>query len=399
MRVFAELMTRLAIRTQPVRVARTAAERDAIAALRYQIYVREQRDPHPDADHVRQRLWSAVDDHPDTLNFYVGTVDDLRGVVRVRAWSAGAVPDDLWTAYSMERLPGVQDVPGCECSALMCRRDLRGTAAIPALTTQAALHLIAERGVVPVFTACSPGHAKHYMGMGFRPYGGATIRDSYGMLLPLVGLVPDLDHLRAVGSFWYPPFVALQRQGRLPTLPDERLRTTLERSSSVVVDSGAVAEALQRMLDRCGGSLLHGLGADIRTALAEHGLVVSVAAGDTVVHRGAVDREVFVVLEGRLEQHEPGRRAEDLGPGDLVGEVDFFRSGGGRRASVVAVAPARLLIVRHSLLARLSERAPEQAVELCTLYARAMAHRLGGAAGGVGAPLRLFPSDSVRSVV
>src|SRR3569832_800711 len=93
----ANLLTRL----QPVRVARTEAERAAIFRMRYRVYVEEQGDASlPGADHARREIRTPEDDLPGVTLFYIGTPERIDGSLRVRAWAPGHLPPEFRERYS-----------------------------------------------------------------------------------------------------------------------------------------------------------------------------------------------------------------------------------------------------------------------------------------------------------
>ncbi len=79
-----------------------------------------------------------------------------------------------------------------------------------------------------------------------------------------------------------------------------------------------------------------------------------VEAGETIFREGDAAREMFVVLGGEAEVVKRGKRGNDtrvalLGPGDWFGEMSILDVQP-RSASVVAVAPTRLLRVTSEAL-------------------------------------------------
>lgn len=79
-----------------------------------------------------------------------------------------------------------------------------------------------------------------------------------------------------------------------------------------------------------------------------------VEAGETIFHQGDSAREMFVVLGGEAEVVKRGKRGNDarvalLGPGDWFGEMSILDVQP-RSASVVAVAPTRLLRITSEAL-------------------------------------------------
>lgn len=195
-----QIVSHIARRWQPARLATTPAERRAIARLRYQIYVEEQGDARPDADHDARVVWSSIDDEAGTLHYYAGSPERPAGSLRVRVWAAGRAPADVRERYGLARIPGADRVAGCDNTFLMFRRSLRGTAAVAAMLSTAARDVVDRFGCHLVFATCSPGQLPIYQARGFRTYAWAIADRSFGLQVPIVGATFDLDHLKRVGS-------------------------------------------------------------------------------------------------------------------------------------------------------------------------------------------------------
>jgi aromatic-L-amino-acid/L-tryptophan decarboxylase len=106
------------------------------------------------------------------------------------------------------------------------------------------------------------------------------------------------------------------------------------------------------------------LDAPQRAQLAQVAWAVEVEPGETVVRRFEVDREFYVVVDGRLEAFgEADRRLAELGPGDFFGELAARDWGAGygypRLATVIAATPARLVALPGPAFNELLREAPE----------------------------------------
>src|SRR5262245_7892074 len=103
---------------ETVRIATTAAEREAIYRFRYSVYIEELKYNY-DADHERKWLKQPEDEKPYTRLLYAGTPEDVKGSVRVRAWRPGAVPREVYDAISLELFPGIERLGVAHVGRLM----------------------------------------------------------------------------------------------------------------------------------------------------------------------------------------------------------------------------------------------------------------------------------------
>jgi len=94
-------------------------------------------------------------------------------------------------------------------------------------------------------------------------------------------------------------------------------------------------------------------------------------AGETIVERWDSSRDFYVVLDGTVEVQINGDRLQELGPGDVFGELAAREwaaaFGYPRLATVVATSPLRLLVLPGGALDRLAEEFPEIESELHAL--------------------------------
>lgn len=98
-------------------------------------------------------------------------------------------------------------------------------------------------------------------------------------------------------------------------------------------------------------SWIEQLQAPVRARIGACGRAVDLAAGQTLIARGAVETHLYLVESGRLHVLVPGGAPIEVGPGELVGEMAFLDSA--PRSGDVAVAQAARLrrIERQDLLA------------------------------------------------
>lgn len=117
--------------------------------------------------------------------------------------------------------------------------------------------------------------------------------------------------------------------------------------------------------------------------LLKHTRHRSFGPGDAVVTAGALDRSLYLVLDGLLEVLVPHgrrghRRIATIGAGSVIGELSFF-DGGARSALVRAVAPAELAEPSSADFDALAIASPALARQLLFDLGRIPAKRLRSA--------------------
>lgn len=164
------------------------------------------------------------------------------------------------------------------------------------------------------------------------------------MKSPLAGLVSDhfgVDKRPPVDTA---PFEHLFHEEQLPVLSNQQ-------------DVYNILREMPLILENTG--FLDGIDANAIQAMSASGMIVKVRAVDVIVEAGKIENEITIILEGDCELYSGNKSISHLGPGDIFGEVAFFRGDGERTASVRALSNARLLILKKNFLDSLWEKHPD----------------------------------------
>ena len=365
---------------EPVYVAETEAERQAVFAFRYTVYATELGRKLGNADHGQQVLYDDEDDKPYTTLLYTEDgAGGLTGTLRIRAWEPGAVPHKDWEAFSMERFDGVDGMRAAEIGRLMIERGHRGQLGLLSMSC-AVYQLCAARGVDVAFINCATGLVRHYRLLGFRTYAGRLVPTPDGIEVPLVLIPSDRAFLEQAGAFIAPfadLFYGTDPGKRRPADIGRWSRLLDADSAPVRFDAAAVRERIGRLREtaREHPSMLEGLSEETVGKLSEKGFLMTVSAGQLLTEKGLTQREIFVILDGAFEVHDGDRRVCVLGQGDVIGEVGFFGSSGRRTASVTAASDGQVLVLRRRFVDELMKNDPGCAAEVLFGLARVLADR------------------------
>jgi uncharacterized protein len=85
---------------------------------------------------------------------------------------------------------------------------------------------------------------------------------------------------------------------------------------------------------------------------------ITVAAGETVIERGEMDDAMYIIESGRMIVHDGERELNNLGPGDVFGEMAVLDPEP-RSASVTALEASVLLCLRRDALHNLMMQQPK----------------------------------------
>jgi hypothetical protein len=369
---------------EPVHIAITDDEREAVFRFRYSVYAEELGRKLGNADHARRRLHDPEDDKPYTTLLYTAGADgSLTGTLRLRHWRPGEVPAKDWEAFSMERFDGIEGLTTAEAGRLMITPDHRGKLGLVSLGCAIYQLCAADFGVHVGFINCATGLVRHYRLLGFRTYAGRLVSTPDGVEVPLVMFPSDRAYLEQVGSFMAPFVEVFFGAGRRPTLELDRYARVLDVDSAPVnVDPAIVLEHIDRFRAAAAEQprMLQALSEATVRRLSHQGFLMKVPSGELLTEKGLAQQELFVILDGVFEVYDGTRRLRVIGPGDVIGEIAFFGTSGRRSASVVAACDGQVLVLRRHFLDQLRQSEPEIAAELLFELARALADRMYPAA-------------------
>lgn len=86
--------------------------------------------------------------------------------------------------------------------------------------------------------------------------------------------------------------------------------------------------------------------------------LIDLPAGTPLTREGAVGREFMLIVEGAVEVRRKGRKINELGAGDFIGEMALI-TGAPRNATVTTSQDSSLLVVTDRGFWELLERAPD----------------------------------------
>jgi hypothetical protein len=292
-------------------LAVSQAERDAVYRFRYAVYVEEMGRYRSTADHAARTLREPEDDH--SLVFHALHRGEVVGTGRF-TWGPEGFSERQIEQY--ELAPFIDELP-LEMLGVgerfMIDPRFRGTDLQPRMLEA----MRAEGYRLPVeltFGACEPHLLSLYISQGQRPYADRNINsEEAGYLVPLVTIVNSIE--------------AITGGGPVP----ECLRPVVESTGAVASRSltshDLYIESVKATVEAVGDGRVSALDeltdAEIDRCLARSN-IISCAAGDRVLKKGGVARNLFMVLDGHLEVRDGDRLVGVLTSGDVFGEMAFL---------------------------------------------------------------------------
>jgi hypothetical protein len=357
--------------------AETEEEKVAVYRLRYDIYVEEMGRYRTAADHERRLL---VEPEDQTARiFYAAPEGEMVATSRL-SWG-GDAPFSSRQIEQYQLAPFLDEVaPEAIVVAErgMVVPHLRGSPIFAQLAATSR-RFVQEERIQLIFGACEPHLLSLYLGRGARPYARRNINSpEAGYLIPIVTVVEDIGYLRRIGSPVAETAIDYGADARIPSCID-RLVThgsvMSERLSSADAYWGEVHRAIGA-LGESRVSALDGLSEEEAERCLGHSNIIECGAGDRVLKKGGVARNMFVVLEGTLEVRDGDELLRVMSRGDVFGEIAFLL-GQPRSADVYAATDGvRVLSLSEGTIRKLIESDPRVAARLMLNISKVLCLRL-----------------------
>jgi hypothetical protein len=347
-----------------IRVAETAAEREAVQRFRYDVYVDELHRYGARADHDRRMLVDVEDDR--SWLFYAVDGVDLVASTRI-TWGGHGFSDRQIDQYQLA--PFLAELPHETISVgerVTVRPDQRGsevTGQLMAATTP----IQREHGVLGVFGAFEPHLVSMYLAKTLqRPYADRNINHAdAGYLVPMLSLVGGPEAFRGLGD-----------GAGVPRCIQAAVDSTGTIRSPLLEDPDTFAAHVDGILDGLDVPAFEGLDPTGRARCTARSIAIRCFEGDRVITRGSAARNLYLVLRGQLAiGRTDGGRTIRVEPGDVIGE-DSYLSKGVRTYDVDVVgSEAELLSLSDGSLRGLVDDAPAVSETLTANLLRVSAQR------------------------
>lgn len=353
-----------------VGLAETDEQRESIYRFRYTVYVEEMGRYQDSADHAGRRLVEPED--AESFVFYaLDDVGEVVGTARL-SWGGTGFSERQIDEYSLA--PFLAELPSEHIAVgerVMVVPRLRGTGLVDQLMerrNQTAL----GHDVRIQFSACEPHLLSLYLGQGRRTYAPRNINTpEAGYLIPLVAFPEGPEALTGVGA---------ARPGELPPSVAQIFAGGGGAVTSPFL-SGADDYALQlrsamHEIEAQDISAFHQFTDDEVERCLARSNVIECAAGDRVLKKGGVARNIFVVLDGTLEARDGERVVGVIRTGEVFGEMAFLLEAPRSLDVYAATDSVRVLSLSEGTIRKMVADDPAVAAKLLFNIARMLCVRI-----------------------
>jgi Cyclic nucleotide-binding domain len=349
-----------------IALAETEEEKRAVYRFRYRIYVEEMGKYRSVADHAQRMFSEPCDAH--SRIFYATENGEVVATARATWGGDAPLPQRMIEQYQLA--PFLAEVPQAAISVGergMVVPRLRGTDLFLRLLG-ASLRFANEHRIQLCFGDCEPHLLNLYLGLGQRTYSRKNVNSAEaGYLIPILFVPEDVAYLRRINS----PLLEYVRDfgsdARIPACVERLAAEGTAVMSRRLVGSGDYWGQVHGALSEIEGTrptALDGLTEEDAARCLDKSNIIECRAGDRLLKKGGVARNLFVVLDGTVEVREGETPLAVFGPGDVFGEMAFLLERPRSQDVYAATDGVRVLSLSEATLRQMIKSDPASAAQL-----------------------------------
>ncbi|WP_349431056.1 GNAT family N-acetyltransferase [Methylomarinum sp. Ch1-1] len=354
-----------------VRFAETDEDFSASYQLRYKVYVECMGRLKDKGDHVLKEL---RDEYDKNARAVIAIKDgEPIGTLRLFWGGDATFSQTLIEAYHLTPFMEFLDEKQiCIVERLMVDEKHRGSTATLRMYKEV-MHFVLNHHIEAVLLDCEPHHLNSYLKLGFRPFTETYSYPGIGLVVPMVLISGDYEHLKRVGS----PFGMLTREEDLSHCRHtKQLLNLIESQRNVLSQSGCnQSDFLQHiyadpsLLANTKPKIFDSLSTDEIQRVIEKSHIIECNLGGHIIEKDNAAKTMFILLSGIVEVRRDGELQAVISPGEMIGEIAFFLKTPRSASIIAATDEVKILSLDEPSMSRLlkyeSELANKVLMNLC----------------------------------
>jgi len=361
-----------------VRFAITEEELRASYQLRYKVYVECMGRLKDKGDHIHKEL---RDDYDKIARAAIAIKNGIAiGTLRLFWGEDAAFPQALIEAYHLSPFIGIlEEKQICIVERLMVDEAHRGSTTTLRMYKEV-MHFVLDHEIEAVFLDCEPHHLNSYLKLGFRPFTETYTYPGIGLVVPMVLITGDYEHLKRVGS----PFSMLTREEDLShCLHTAELLKKIDHTSNIVSQTTSQQGdflkqiyADTKLLSNTKPKIFDSLEDDELKRVIEKSHIIECSLGDHIIEKNNAAKTIFVLLSGIVEVRRDKQLQAIIAPGEIIGEIAYFLKIPRSASIIAATNDVRVLSLDEPSMSRLLKYESELANKILLNICRTLCHRV-----------------------
>ena len=338
-----------------VRFAESKEEFWASYHLRYKIYVERMGMLKDKANHETKELRDEQDDNARAII----AIKDGQPIGTLRLFWGGDAPfsQTLIKAYHLELfLKILKQNQICIIERLMVDEPFRRSNTTLQMYKEI-INFVLAHHVEAALLDCEPHHLNSYLKLGFRPIGATYSYPGIGLVIPMLLIAGDYEHMKGIGS----PFALLVREvdlgyckhanellnnfGQSSNLMSHASANKSEFINQINADTSLLANDSPKIFDL--------LTQDELDRVIDKSHIIECKLGDHIIEQNNAAKTIFVLLSGIAKVERDGQLQALISPGEVIGEIAFFLNVPRTANIIAATSDVKVLSIDDAAISRL----------------------------------------------
>ena len=343
-----------------VQVATTPEEKREVYQFRYRVYIEEMKKSLRYANHAEKILKDQLDE--TAMLLYIKFENEIVATVRKNLLDSSSLPEHLSRVFAIDRFTAAFPAHTLSFgSRLMVAPQWRNSSVL-GMIVMAFYRDARARNLQFDFSHAAPWLVPFYENLGYRRYADHFLDEDAGLQIPMVFLVEDVEHLRAVRS----PFYRLARKAsNASTAKDWFNQAFPEHKSLINTCSSTADEVWEFWVEKLHQQssqkidLFEGLTEQGIQQLLKSSFFHRAKAGEILLRQGDIANAVFLVLSGVVEVGNSNSKSNTLlGSYQTFGEATLFTQLPSPEQAI-AISDVEILVLPIPTIMKLMKTSPE----------------------------------------
>ena len=309
-----------------VRFAKTDEELKTSYRLRYTVYIEGMSRLKDKADHVLKELRDEADRYARCIIAVKN--NKVIGTLRVFWGKDCAFSTSLIDAYGLSSfLNNIKQDKICIAERLVVDENSRGSSTT-LLIYKELMNFVIENQIEAVFLDCETHHLNSYLKLGFRPFSSTYSYPGIGLVIPMVLITGDYQHLKRVGS----PFAFLTREQDLAYCRHTEILQSIILGKNRIVSVGSTSyekfldkihSFMEKITEKKKGFLVDFSDDELEKILRKSH-IVECEKGAQITVKGNPSQSIYLLLSGMIEIRHHNELQAIITANEIIGEVSYF---------------------------------------------------------------------------
>lgn len=344
-----------------IKIATTKGEKEDIYRFRYQVFVEEMSTPLHAADHTNKMIVDEIDKR--SILLYAQVDSKIVGTARMTIGDINQFPgwisETFKFAHFKKMLKGYTNQKIGLSTKIAISPEYRGSTVMYRLISDI-FRIYNDHRIQFTFSGGNPRMIQLYERVGYRRFTENFTEPGYGLLIPLVFIHDDIDHLKLVRS----PLYRIAPKTKKSLLSNKFYQAFPDANkyinSQLIIKNPSMLETIFDPTIKYALPLGDFNKKEIFT-LIQLGAIFPCTKGDIIATQGEMSNELYFLLSGSLSSTS-SFGVNSLIPGDcfghgLTGPKPYSEQ-------IIAVSESSLLIVSNLAFGKFKHLHPDAAVRL-----------------------------------